>query len=115
MAGISLALGMMVIGCDTGTGGEGETIIGTYSGIMAGQKFTLTVARTSWTISATTFSDSGTYILNGNTATLISNMGNADTETTEVGTATINENTITIILNDRSWFPGTYTATKIDS
>jgi hypothetical protein len=112
---LAMALVVGMTGCKQDAdddGGGNENIIGTYTGSMNGQNFTLTVTNLNWTISAASFSDSGTYILNGNTATLISNTGNAYTETTEVGTATINENTITIVLNSRSWFPGTYTATK---
>jgi hypothetical protein len=114
MMAVLLVFGMTVVGCEEDSGsssggdGGGGDIMGTYSGTMDGQEFTLTITSSNWTISAAGFSDSGTYILNGNTATLISN-----TETTEVGTATINENTITIVLNDRSGFSGTYTATKI--
>jgi hypothetical protein len=117
---IGAVIGLTLTRCDNGTtsgsnnhNSTGGSITGTYSGSSSGANYTVTIASTTWTLSVTgirNFSDSGTYTLNGNTATLRSNQGN-----TNVGTATMNGNSLTVVLNNNSYYPGTYYATKTGS
>jgi hypothetical protein len=91
-----------------GSGGGGkDSITGTYSGHDGKQTYTVTVAEKRWVASAPgLFTDTGTYTLKGNTATLTSDsLG-------YVGYAVINGKTITVTLEGKAEYPGVYTATK---
>jgi hypothetical protein len=93
------------------TGGDSTNVTGTWAGSFRfeGTNYngTLTVSSSGWTLSVPSvpYSASGTYTLSGSTATLRA-------EGTNIGTATVSGNNLTVVLNNNSYFPGTYNLTK---
>jgi len=94
-----------------GGGGQNDPgdLAGTWTGNIGSYNATITVSGSGWTMTAsgTSFNDSGSFVRNGNTATLYLSSGTSN------GTATlINSTTIQVVLNSNTIFPGTYTLTK---
>ena len=111
---IVLVFGLMAIGCgddddndDAGTGG----ITGTWGATIQGQSVTVVLTATNWTFTVPTMpqlNDSGTFTMDGITATLRRTIGNV-----VVGTAVLlDSNTISLTLNNATDIPGTYTLTR---
>ncbi|MDR2617425.1 MAG: fibronectin type III domain-containing protein [Treponema sp.] len=93
------------------SGGGTATVTGVWKGTVSDDTATYTVTvnvtpgKWSLFVLSTSITDSGTYELDGNTATL------QDGGVT-VGTAAISGNTMTLVLNNNSAYPGTYSLTK---
>ena len=116
LSGIVIFLMVIVflaVGCKTdddggNTGGTGGGITGTWGGMVMGSNAIVVITASGWSLSVPVvgFSDSGTYIMSGITATLYSG-------STNTGTAVIiDRNTISVTLNQNSIAPGTYTLTR---
>jgi hypothetical protein len=95
----------------------GSPFVGTWIGTVQGAQATIVISSgNTWSLSvpAGGFTDSGSYSGSGSVATLTSNGINGGV----VGTATATVNvdgtitTITLVLNQNSVAPGTYTLTK---
>ena len=109
-----ILFGIIVIGCDNDSGTSNENyadkFIGNWGGIVGGTNVTVNVTSSSWAflVQGSVY-DSGTYVLNGNTAILYSNNNSK-----QIGTSVfIDTNTISLILNTNSDFPGTYTLYRL--
>jgi len=104
---LALVFGMTVAGCDDGGNKTIYDPVGTWTATVQGQSATLTItAGNTWTMTANGSSYNGTFSKNGN-------VGRLSSGGTNIGTATMTSNTtMTLTLNNNSYFPGTYSATK---
>jgi len=109
---IILVLGLVMVGCkhesdppyiiNNNTGGG---LTGTWKGNIGGAASTIVITATGYTFTDGTNTDSGTYTMNGITASLYSTQWNVS-----IGTAVLlDSNTISVTLNANSGNPGTYT------
>ena len=109
-----LAFGMTVVGCDDDTtnGGGSGGLSGTWRGNIGGIAATVTITSTGWSMSfpSNGYSDSGIYIMDGITATLIDTSPASGSGQVDIGTAVLlDSNTISITLFSNTIAPGTYT------
>ena len=96
-------IGFSITACNT------ENYNGVWEAEVQGAVVTLSITEPNWTLAIPIlgFSERGTFSRNGRTAVLNINSG------VEYGTATIvNRSTISVTLNQRTDFPGTYTFNK---
>ena len=118
MISILLIFGLLLTGCGNGTengsnngggpGGDPGGLAGTWRGYYEGSVVTLMITNTGWTASAPSlgYFDSGTYIMDGITARIISTYILSNIE---VGIAVIlDSNTISLTLYSFTDAPGTH-------
>jgi len=100
-----LALGMTVVGCDDE---EIYDPTGTWDFNINGQAAMVTISGNNFIFSGAGYTDNGTFTLNGNVATLYSNILNAN-----IGTATLTSNTtVTLNLVSPCLITGVFTGAK---
>jgi hypothetical protein len=112
---VLLAFGLVLAGCGDKDSGDptspGGGLSGNWGGNVLGYSATVSITSTSWTLSVpgyNNFTDYGTYIADGITATLRSSKYNLGT-----GSAVLlDSNTISVTLNSNSIAPGTYRLTR---
>jgi len=115
---IVLVFGMMAGGCSNGTTTTHNNDAGPLEGTWTGQVLvlgmmrdaTVVVTYSGWTLNvpAISYTDTGSFHRNGNSAVLYSN-----TDRSNVGTAVMtDEDTISLVLNSNSDAPGTYILTR---
>ena len=113
---IVLVFVMMVVGCNNDTttnhNNDAGPFAGTWTGTVMGATAIVVISNSGWTLSIPdlfSYTDTGSFNRNGNSAVLYSN-----TDGSNVGTANvIDDNTINLVLNSNSDAPGTYTLTRL--
>jgi len=100
---VLLAFSVALIGCN-----REMDITGTWVGNIHGNNVTAELTNVGWTFRGPGFTDTGSFIRNGNDARLISdNAGRA------VGSVSIiDKNTMSLTLNENSFVSGTFTLTR---
>jgi len=106
MAAMILSLGLVLVGCNIGS-----DISGTWKGNIGGYNATVTISKIGWSMSIPGyFTDTGTYMRDGNTGRFTSDNGG---RTIGIGER-LDAKTIKITLNANSFVQGTYTLTRTD-
>jgi len=100
---------IMMIGFSFTACNATSNLNGVWESNIQGAVVTLSIVEPNWTLAIPVlgYSDSGTFTKSGNTATLNGHRGETWGEATVV-----NNTTISVTLNSRTDFPGTYTFNK---
>jgi hypothetical protein len=109
LTSITLVFTLVLVGCNNGASGDDFSMIGTYKGQVSAFDATLTVQLAKWHLKVPGLTDEkgikGIYEQSGDDLTL-------RVKGVAIGTATLNGDTLTLVVNSKTPFPGTYTFYK---